>query len=236
MDYSKFDKSSLSPWNQRMYGDICSTMLRRCSDLVNGPLNLKRAKVLDIGCGPGGLSLALLRQISVDSLYLLDLRSDGLEIAARNARLLAPDLELYPLEGSVHQIPLQDDDIDLVISRGSQRFWADQEKAMREIQRVLRAGGIAYIGGGRGSIEFQKIRKEQDPEWFPENFARDAEFMKRLPTNMLADEAYCEMFKAWGVDYSIYNNEGDGHWFCWRKSFPPSSGINGVWKRKFSDD
>lgn len=88
-----------------MYDDICTILLKRCADLLKGPLQLKQAKVLDIGCGPGGLSLALLRQTSLGSLALLDLRSDGLEIAARNIHMLAPELELHLLEGSVHQIP-----------------------------------------------------------------------------------------------------------------------------------
>lgn len=211
-----------------MYDDICSTLLERCSFLLADRIDLERAKVLDIGCGPGGLSLALLRRTPLGSLYLLDPRPDGLEIAARNIRALAPEVELHPLTGSVQQIPWQDDDIDLVISRGSQRFWEDQPKAMQEIQRVLRPGGLAYIGGGRGSEKFQELRKQQDPEWFPQNFARDAEFRKRLTSYMLPDEAYCEMFRAWGAEYMIYGNEGDGHWFCWRKSFSTAGGNNRV--------
>lgn len=234
MDYTNFDKASQSPWNQRMYDDICSTLLERCSNLANGSLNLAQAKVLDVGCGPAGLSLALLRKISVGSLHLLDLRPDGLEMAARNIRLLVPGLELHLLEGSVHQIPLEDGDMDLVISRGSQRFWEDQPKAMREIQRVLRPGGIAYIGGGRGSARFQELRKEQDTEWFPENYARDAEFRKKLPSYMLPDDAYCDMFSKWGTEYMIYSNEGDGHWFCWRKSISTPVSQNGL-KREISN-
>lgn len=228
MDYSNFDRASQSPWNQKMYDDICATLLERCADLLKSPLYLKQAKVLDIGCGPGGLSLALLRQISVGGLYLLDLRQDGLEIAAGNIRQLAPGLELHLLPGSVHQISLEDDSMDLVISRGSQRFWEDQPKAMREIQRVLRPSGIAYVGGGRGSARFQEVRKEHDPEWSPENFARDSKFMKQLTSHMLPDEAYCEMFREWRAEYTIYSHEGDGHWFCWRKSLPASDGENGV--------
>lgn len=85
---------------------------------------------------------------------------------------------------------------------------------------MLKPGGIAYIGGGRGSVSFQELRKQQDPEWFPQNFDRDAEFRKRLASHMLPDEAYCEMFREWEAEFVIYGNEGDGHWFCWRKIQP----------------
>ena len=55
-----------------------------------------------------------------------------------------------PCTGSVQDIPLEQDTIDLAISRGSVPFWEDLPTAFAEIHRVLAPGGQAYIGGGLG--------------------------------------------------------------------------------------
>jgi hypothetical protein len=38
----------------------------------------------------------------------------------------------------------------LVVSRGSLWFWDDQVKGPQEIYRVLKPGGVAFVGGGLG--------------------------------------------------------------------------------------
>ena len=54
------------------------------------------------------------------------------------------------IHGDVHKMPLETGSFDVVISRGSYPFWKDKEVAMREILRVLKPGGVALIGGGKG--------------------------------------------------------------------------------------
>ena len=45
-------------------------------------------------------------------------------------------------------LPFRDNYADLIVSRGSFHFWPDQTKAFSEIYRVLKPGGVAYIGRG----------------------------------------------------------------------------------------
>ena len=41
--------------------------------------------------------------------------------------------------------------MDFLVSRGSIFFWEEPAKGLKEVQRVLRPGGKAFIGGGAGS-------------------------------------------------------------------------------------
>jgi len=47
-------------------------------------------------------------------------------------------------------MPLPSESVDLVFSRGSIFFWDDPAQGLQEVYRVLRPGGEAMIGGGRG--------------------------------------------------------------------------------------
>jgi len=37
---------------------------------------------------------------------------------------------------------------DIIVSRGSYQFWKNKTQAFKEIMRVLKPGGVAYIGRG----------------------------------------------------------------------------------------
>ena len=71
------------------------------------------------------------------------------------------------MAADVHALPFRDNSFDLVISRGSIFFWRDQSTALREIVRVLKPGGYAFIGGGYGRLlpkeEWEKIHPGLDP-------------------------------------------------------------------------
>lgn len=123
---------------------------------------------LDIGCGGGhlGLSLAQMTELSV---ILLDVSEDALRIADKRIEKWGLSRRASTVHGDVHRLPLENDSVELCISRGSVWFWEDQAQAFKEIYRVLAHGGMAYIGGGFGSKElteqiYAKMR-ERDGEW-----------------------------------------------------------------------
>jgi len=52
------------------------------------------------------------------------------------------------IQADAQALPFRDNYADVVVSRGSFWLWPDKVKAFGEIRRVLKPGGVAYIGRG----------------------------------------------------------------------------------------
>lgn len=116
---------------------------------------ITKGRCLDIGTGGGYLGIAIAKITDLDIL-LLDKSQRMLDIAAQNIIDAGLETRLRVVSGDVHDIPLGNETMDLVISRGSVFMWEDKAQAFREIYRVLCPGGTAYVGGGLGSTEIRK--------------------------------------------------------------------------------
>ncbi len=217
MSYTDFDEMSQTFWNRAMYDDIIETFIARSMTLDEDLSINKEFKVLDIGCGPAGFSLALLRKFSLKEIHLLDVREDGLEKAKVRIEDEHPKTKVHIIKADVHNIPLKEDSYDIIISRGSMQFWEDQEQALKEINRVLKPNGIAYLGGGKGSVAFQEKRKKEDNEWSLDNFNKDNLRQNKMSSNKLKNCEYEEFFKENARLHKIYSHLGDGHWMIWKK-------------------
>lgn len=72
---------------------------------------------------------------------------------------------VIPVEGDVQNMPFRDGFADLVFSRGSIPFWPDQSLGLRECYRILKPGGVGYVGhGGFGRLLDPEARKAM-VEW-----------------------------------------------------------------------
>lgn len=121
---------------------------------------ISKGVCLDIGTGTGMLGIEMAR-ITDLKIYLMDISQDMLDMAEENIIHYGLKNRVETMVGDVHRIPVEDQTVDLIISRGSLLFWKDKKKAFKEIYRILAPGGIAYIGGGFGTIELKrKIDKE----------------------------------------------------------------------------
>lgn len=123
---------------------------------------ITRGFCLDIGCGGGHLGMAM-AELGTFDVGFLD-PSDGMRnIVARNTAEAGLSSRTRILAGNADAIPLPDNSVDLAISRGSIFFWNDHAAAFREIERILKPGGKAYIGGGFGSAAIrEEIIKKMD--------------------------------------------------------------------------
>jgi ubiquinone/menaquinone biosynthesis C-methylase UbiE len=113
---------------------------------------IMEGKCIDLGSGPGPLAMAIAKITSL-SILSLDLSPAMTEIAMENFRDEGLDNQISSITGNVQAIPLSEESVDLVISRGSMFFWEDKTAAFLEINRILRPGGWAYVGGGFGTPE-----------------------------------------------------------------------------------
>jgi ubiquinone/menaquinone biosynthesis C-methylase UbiE len=95
------------------------------------------ARVLDVACGNGNAALAaahrFCRVAAVD--YVPSLLARGRERAA------AERLSIDFLEGDAEQLPFPAESFDVALSTFGVMFAPDQERAARELTRVVRRGG-----------------------------------------------------------------------------------------------
>jgi SAM-dependent methyltransferase len=104
------------------------------------------AQILEVGCGPGLLSLRLARQHGFE-VTGLDLDPAMIARARANADRPGNGRQRRPwfLVGDVAALAFPDRSFDLVVSTLSMHHWADPAAGLAEIGRVLRPGGRALI-------------------------------------------------------------------------------------------
>jgi SAM-dependent methyltransferase len=96
-------------------------------------------RLLDVGCGPGTLTLDLLARVG--SVTALEQTEGALDLARVEAeRQGATDVSFEV--GDVHALPFADDSFDVVHAHQVLQHVADPVQALREMRRVTRPGGI----------------------------------------------------------------------------------------------
>jgi len=102
---------------------------------------------IDIGSGPGTLIIELAKRTRMHWVNadinphffpgFLE-RADEAGLAGRVSAIFA----------DAQALPFRDSYADVIVSRGSFQFWKDKRLAFSEIYRVLKPGGIAFVGRG----------------------------------------------------------------------------------------
>jgi len=93
--------------------------------------------IIDLGVGPGLLSLELHKKIPNAKIIGVDPLQKMLQLANENACFDT----FEALLGSSEEIPVEDDSADIVVSRFSLPYWKDPNSSFTEIYRVLKPGG-----------------------------------------------------------------------------------------------
>jgi arsenite methyltransferase len=97
--------------------------------------------VLDLGSGGGiDVLLSAKRVGSTGKAYGVDMTDEMLELARRNQREAGVENVEFR-KGTIEEIPLPDDSVDVVISNCVINLSADKPAVFREAARVLRPGG-----------------------------------------------------------------------------------------------
>jgi len=110
---------------------------------------ITKGTCLDIGCGPAYLSIQLAKASDLEIIGV-DIDSEAVRIAKRNVRRAGLADRIQIEAGDVHRLRFADGEADLIVSRGSFLFWNDRVQAFKEVYRVLKPNGVAFIGGGMG--------------------------------------------------------------------------------------
>nr|WP_320193945.1 class I SAM-dependent methyltransferase [uncultured Desulfobacter sp.] len=113
---------------------------------------------LDIGTGPGYVGIELAKITGLE-MYFIDDKQDALDKAKKNLSECGLGNTVHFTKADVCDLPFEDGFADLIVSRGSLWFWGDQVKGLQQIHRVLKPGGIAFVGGGLGRYCPPSMRK-----------------------------------------------------------------------------
>lgn len=105
---------------------------------------------VDLGAGKGQVAIPLI-EATGNPVVMLDPKPEAMAEGLQIAREKGLEDRLLAVVGMAEEMPFPDNSVDLVVSRGSIFFWDDPVQGLREVHRVLRPGGTAYIGGGAGS-------------------------------------------------------------------------------------
>jgi len=142
-----------SVWNSIQPG----TLKRKWQEILREAVGDEKAKVLDIGTGPG--IIALLLADMGHSVTGMDLSEDMLKKARENAGRL--NLQVQFKQGDAENIPFEDGSFDAVVNRHVLWTLPDPHKALTEWKRVLRPGGRLVIIDGNWYINLNGSYKNK---------------------------------------------------------------------------
>jgi ubiquinone/menaquinone biosynthesis C-methylase UbiE len=126
------------------WGPVIAPSAVRLLTSVSVPAGDGRAfDLLDVGTGTGALALSALARWPGVQVTGIDPSARMLDLAADGAALLGDEAagRLRLLRGSADRLPLESDSMDVAISSFVIQLVPSRAAAMREIGRVLRAGG-----------------------------------------------------------------------------------------------
>lgn len=138
------------------------------SDMLAGRIvadyAIMTGKALLVHGGDGAMEQALQRglaewtELEIAALYP---KEDIAEQARQRLQKEKLDHRITCRVGSIEQLPFQAASFDLVAGVGPVLIWTDRPKAMRELYRVLRDGGVAFVGGRYVHMpEFRRVSSE----------------------------------------------------------------------------
>ena len=104
---------------------------------------------IDIGSGTAIFAIELCRRSNMN-IYALEKVKAIHEVARINIENEGLTDRITPVLGDAHDLPFENKFADLIISRGSYHCWEDKGLVFQEIYRVLKKGGIGFVGGGFG--------------------------------------------------------------------------------------
>ena len=102
---------------------------------------------VDLGSGPGTLIIELCKRTRLHWINA-DINPYFFGYFLDQAQAHGVAHRVSAIRADAQNMPFRDNYADVVVSRGSYHFWPDQTKAFAEIYRILKPGGVAYIGRG----------------------------------------------------------------------------------------
>jgi phosphoethanolamine N-methyltransferase len=120
------------------------------AEILRG-IDLRGKRVLDIGCGIGGIDILLVQQHGAAHITAIDVEQPLLERAQAVAEQAGVAAAIDFVHVAPGPLPFDDERFDLVFSKDSMIHIPDKQAIYSEIHRVLRTGGQLAFSDWFGS-------------------------------------------------------------------------------------
>jgi ubiquinone/menaquinone biosynthesis C-methylase UbiE len=140
--------------------------------------------MLDLGTGPGYLPVEIVKRQPAINIIGIDLSKKLIHMAQENAAKAGLSGQLRFEVGNAANLRFNDDALDMVISTGMLHSLKDPVKVLKEIYRVLKKGGQAWV-------------------FDPAKVASDVDRAKWKASLSLGDRFYLRLFKLLGLHKPI---------------------------------
>ncbi len=120
---------------------------------------------VDVGCGTAVFAIELCKHSKL-KIFALEKEKAIYKVARMNIEKEGLADRIIPILGDAHKMPFENEFADFIISRGSYHCWKDKVQVFKEIYRVLKKGGTAFVGGGFGRYvtdeEYRRMKSLRD--------------------------------------------------------------------------
>ena len=173
--------------------------------------------VLDVGCGVGSIALDLAPTVAPGRMVGIDADAGQIEVARGSAAERGIDNAEF-FTASVYDLPFEAATFDVVYANAVLMYVRDQVRALVEMRRVLRPGGLAAVtDDDLGTVVISPDRPELElaPRLFERAIAHEggnARYSRRLRTLML--EAGFERTQGVAHAPEVYGDLASTRWFA----------------------
>lgn len=121
---------------------------REISEFAFGIVNVgKNDRILDIGCG-GGMNIEKFLKLTDSNVDGLDYSEVSVEASIKQNRKAVDDRRCRIIQADVQDMPIDDEEYDLVSAFETIYFWPEIQESFREVSRVISPGGQFLIAQG----------------------------------------------------------------------------------------
>jgi ubiquinone/menaquinone biosynthesis C-methylase UbiE len=120
---------------------------------------IQSGKVLEVGPGPGYVSIEMARLLPEVEIIGLDLSDTMVEIATRNADEYGVSERVKFRQGDASEMSFEESSFDFVISCGSLHHWKEPTRVFQEIHRALKPGCSGLLDDLRRDAPEESVRE-----------------------------------------------------------------------------
>lgn len=147
-DYKNMSISEARHFDRKVRQNFMPAIISTVKQIVEDYGTLDGIGV-EVGCGTAIFAIELCR-LSRLKIYALEKVKAIYEVARVNIEKEGLMDRIIPLLGNAYNLPFEIEFADFIVSRGAYHCWKDKARVFKEIYRVLKRGGVGFVGGGFG--------------------------------------------------------------------------------------